>query len=232
MNKYLKVFFYFLGFILILWTVGRMTNTFQYFHTPTSSNEPTIKKGSRFFASNLIKPKRFDHICFYAINQNLNEEASDPVKEIWVHRLCGITGDIVEIRKGDLFVNNESVDKKIRIENMYRLPTDEYERIKDSITIDEWMIPDDITDSVSLPFEKDFIIKHKIKAIREVVPATRENEFITARFSKPWNEDNFGPIKVPADKYFVLGDNRHNAQDSRYIGFVDKKDYVATVLWK
>jgi signal peptidase I len=35
--------------------------------------------------------------------------------------------------------------------------------------------------------------------------------------------DNWGPIVVPAGKYFGLGDNRDNSDDSRYWGFLDKE---------
>ena len=43
------------------------------------------------------------------------------------------------------------------------------------------------------------------------------------------NTDDFISDKVPSDMYFVLGDNRSNSLDSRYIGFVSKSDIEGVV---
>jgi signal peptidase I len=50
------------------------------------------------------------------------------------------------------------------------------------------------------------------------------------------NQDfaNYGPVKIPADAYFVMGDNRPASADSRYWGFLPKQNVIGPAflrLW-
>ncbi len=37
--------------------------------------------------------------------------------------------------------------------------------------------------------------------------------------------ERYGPVTIPADQYFMMGDNRDNSADSRYWGFL-RRDYI------
>ena len=46
-----------------------------------------------------------------------------------------------------------------------------------------------------------------------------------------FNDEGMPEITVPEDKYFVLGDNSANSYDSRYWGFVPRRDFLGEALF-
>jgi signal peptidase I len=46
----------------------------------------------------------------------------------------------------------------------------------------------------------------------------------------PGPRDNYGPVKVPLGKLFMMGDNRDRSYDSRWWGFVDQNDVEGRAL--
>jgi signal peptidase I len=55
----------------------------------------------------------------------------------------------------------------------------------------------------------------------------RSYQLVGTRFGAPPaqpSHDNWGPLRVPAGHFFMLGDNRYDSKDSRYYGFVPREN--------
>lgn len=223
MKKKIKIAFIALSILAGIWVAGSLTGALKRFSSPANANYPAIKPGDGFFTSNLIKPKRFSFICYNAVTPDLGPHMR-------THRVCGVEGDKIEIKNGDLFVNDKFADKDLPLAHRYIFPFSESENIRETIRLDDMFTHLISPDSMESYLPVKTAQKLALKVRRVIVPADEHNEYIRQKWTRPWNQDNFGPVIVPANKFFLLGDNRSYSEDSRYIGFVDKSDYVATVL--
>lgn len=61
----------------------------------------------------------------------------------------------------------------------------------------------------------DLLINGKLVEYSAVMKQTMNQDFA-----------NFGPVTIPQDSFFVMGDNRPASADSRYFGFLPKKNVI------
>ncbi len=84
--------------------------------------------------------------------------------------------------------------------------------------------------------DDDALIKRVIGLPGEEIQARNGRVFIDAReLVEPYLPeavvtDDFGPVVVPDDAVFVLGDNRANSQDSRFIGPIPVDSIVGRAI--
>jgi hypothetical protein len=257
-RKYTGVF---LGIMIVLIACdGRGRTT--YANGESMAN--TIKAGQVFRITYTDQFNRNDIASFKIFTEdysNLPDENGvyKKTEQGWIFRIMAMSGDQLQIKEGDVYVND----------TLLRLPPkalEEYE-ILTSIPIDEFL--DEMEkDPDAIRFERrgdTFFYQKKLTAAEVEEFRNRKPAFISVKKSllreyfspivqqsatTRWSVDEFGPLRIPAvgetivvdssnfslyqnipgismgkhvvkePLYFVLGDNRHSASDSRYIGLI------------
>jgi signal peptidase I len=226
-------------FFVGLWLIGKVTSTLQLLRVHTPANQPALPLGRFIFTSNLKKPKRFGLICYRSHPAGIRYPTGKyhpPGKDhppekshTWlIHRLCGLPGDTLEIKGGILYINGVNADETLNLTYIFKVHR------KDSAAIEHdpqqvYTIPP-YSDILYIPLEDKYVKDRQLPCERYLLPPGLRDDAIFRMYKRNWNQDNFGPVKVPAGQWFVLGDNRGNSIDSRHFGFIDQATYIGSVL--
>jgi len=217
---------------------------FGLYHVPTGSAEPTILVGDRVWGNKLAywfdEVKRGDQVIFEDPRFKFDE--SNWVKTVWqkyvglpipllgveagpinmVKRVIAVPGDWIEGRVEEdghtaIYIN----DKKLGEPYVNPYPL---------IWLDKKVgfIPFFAKRSVPDGFWCTYV-PNKSFEDQPYYNMKRSEVIAIPGYSHlrpphvPCKKDVFGPVKVPVNKYWVMGDSRQNSHDSRWFGFLDKK---------
>jgi signal peptidase I len=238
MKRYQVILLFFVGIIIVLWFVARITGALQLYNFPTSSMEPTIHVGQKFFTTNLTTAGRNDIITFIRMADKYGMPDSNGQKNIFSSRLIATEGDKLEIRNGYAYINQQLADDTTRLKFEYSFSNSDVNSIATRLSIDleknyysnEIIQMDAMTSVAFLSFDQYEKTKNLVALKRVIITDT---SYILKEFgARKWSVDEFGPYIIPPGHVFVLGDNRHNAQDSRYVGPIPMKDIKGVLIAK
>lgn len=116
-------------------------------------------------------------------------------------------------KPGDIVIFDSEKSEKRLVKRVIGVPGDTISMLNNSIVVNgkvlDYKIINRLQNSIIVE-EKLTQTPHKIR-----LELPLQNQY-----------DSFIPITIPKDAYLVLGDNRNNSADSRYIGFVPRKEII------
>jgi len=206
------------GVILIVFIICNFLGLYSFYKTKSVANEPSLKFNEFVSVTNLKSPKTGD-IVAYRFNDTKR-----------MHRIMASEGDMIEIKQGRVFVNDKDFDKDIITMHTYKLNKHQYLLLKPEEVIDPLKDLRFNQVDYSVYIEDRVADKYDFSKYKLVSEEDETSEEISRIFGKNWNKDNFGPLLIPKGKVFVMGDNRDNSEDSRYLGFIDTSDILGVVI--
>ena len=165
---------------------------------PTGSMKPTIIEGDRIF---------------------VNKMAYDLRVPLTHHSLLRLA----EPQRGDIIIFDSAVSELRLVKRVIGVPGDVVQVRDDVVYVNSEPLGYEPTGELSTN-ENGAVVEDVRETIQSNV-AEAEREY-TVRMQQGGRLSDFGPVQVPDDSYFVLGDNRDNSADSRVIGFVPRHEVV------
>lgn len=222
MKKLLLILVVSIFSIFILYKIGSWTGILRVHTIAMFSNEPTLKPDDWVVSSNIFNPKKFEFVIYEP--KNIERSYGN-----WIHRICGVGNDTVQIKDGTLYVNGYNLDKELKLKHSYLVDLDKFPELKKEINIQEHNY---------FMFNKDFLIVHltlkqaqKINNLKRYFKKGVDKDIYRV-YKEDWNEDNFGPLIIPEGYFFVLGDNRNNSIDSRFQGLIPRERLIRKIILK
>jgi signal peptidase I len=125
-------------------------------------------------------------------------------------------------RRGDIVVLFSPADGVRLVKRVIALPGDQISMVNNQLFVNGAAVP---ISSPRGPLPDD---EQGIVFVADELLAGRKHEVMFTPQIAALR--SFGPVAVPQGKYFVMGDNRDNSNDSRYIGYIDRQRIVGRAL--
>ena len=199
---------------------------FQPFNIPAGSMYPTLRVGDYVLVS-----KTAYGFSKYSFNAVLQIPGLAPV----LFGPVPIDGRVLALRvpeRGDLAVFKLPRDNETDyVKRIIGMPGDRIQMRDGVLTINGEAVKKELIGEYANEDGKAYFGHPKIPIYRETLPNGVSYEILDVN---PNGEaDNTDEYLVPPGKYFMMGDNRDNSQDSRYldaVGFVPEENFVGPVV--
>ena len=123
-----------------------------------------------------------------------------------------------EPRRGDIVTFTSPADGKRLIKRLVALPGDVVEMRNKQLLINGVQADYKLLDAATEPMGNGTTLP-VLHLTERLGDAQRAIQWLPELDQA----SNFGPVSIPFDQYLMLGDNRDNSADSRYIGFIPRK---------